>query len=376
MKLDEYVDALDPGEDAARLLSEPGAWENPAQRDLAPSKMSIIYRAVEGDRLYAHHPYLVRYKGEYWAMWSAGFKDEDRSGQIIRYSRSADGHDWAPAETLTEPTLARTGVATCIARGIFVNLGRLTALVYERDPKEADAVVSRSRLKRYFWNGIRWHFDRVILEDALNNYPPRPVGDRLFMTLRRNGRKMHTALSEDLFGDAWDVSILPGVPPEHPMSEPSWYVDPDGVVHLIFRDAGWGGLLFRSLSHDDGKTWTPPVKTDYPDATSKNFSQRLSNGLYYLINNPSQCPRPRVTAESRDPLGIAFSPTGWSFSHPRLLRAGAPARRFEGHSKDIGFSYPHALEHGDSLWVIYSTNKEDIEISQFELKDLCRGVML
>ena len=355
-------------------MSDPDAWKSPADCALIPSKTAAVYRAVEGDRLYSHHPYITQYKDEFWAIWSAGFKDEDRPGQIIRYSRSSDGHSWARSETLAEPACWENGLATCIARGIFVNQGRLTALVYERDPKENPDAASTNRLKRFFWSANGWEFDRVILEDALNNYPPRPIGSRLFMTLRRDRGKMYTALSDNLSGDTWKVSLLSGVTPEHPMSEPSWYLDPDGVVHLIFRDRGWSGFLFQSLSYDGGKTWTPPVRTNYPDATSKNFSQRLSNGLYYLINNPKQCPRPRVTAESRDPLGLSFSRDGWSFSYPRLLREGAPVRRFEGRAKDIGFSYPHALEHDDSLWVIYSTNKEDIEVSQFPLEGLCRDV--
>ena len=350
------------------------AWKSPADCALILSKTSVVYRAAEGDRLYAHHPYISRYEDEFWAMWSAGFKDEDRPGQIIRYSRSADGDNWTAPETLAEPSSSEKGLATCIARGIFLIRGLLTALVYERDPKDNPDTASTSRLKRYLWSGTDWELDSVILEDALNNYPPRPIGSRLFMTLRRDGGKMYTALSEDLSGDIWQVSLLPGVTPEHPMSEPSWYLDPDGIVHLIFRDKGWGGFLFRSLSRDGGKTWTQPVQTDYPDATSKNFSHRLSNGLYYLINNPKQSPRPRETAESRDPLGLSFSRDGWTFAHPRLLRAGAPARRFEGRAKDIGFSYPHALEHDKSLWVIYSINKEDIELSQFSLEDLCRDL--
>ena len=337
---------------------------------LIPSKTTSIFRAGEDDRLYAHHPYIARYEDEFWAMWSAGFEHEDRPGQMIRYTRSADGHRWTPFQTLTEPSLSETGLATCIARGIFVNRDRLTALVYERDPKGADDTAASNRLQRYFWESNGWEFDRVILEDALNNYPPRPIGDRLFMTLRRDRGKMHTALSVDLSGDHWEVSRLPGVTETHPMSEPSWYVDPQGGVHLIFRDGGRSGFLFRSLSDDGGKTWTEPVQTNYPDATSKNFSQRLGNGLYYLINNPQRGRRRRGTEASRDPLGISFSWDGWSFAHPRLLRMGAPERRFESYTKDIGFAYPHALEHGGSLWVIYSTNKEDIEISQFPLKDL------
>ena len=355
-------------------LSVPGAWRDPAESPLIPSKTTSIFRAGEDDRLYAHHPYIARYEDEFWAMWSAGFEHEDRPGQMIRYSRSADGHSWTQPQTLAEPALSETGLATSIARGIFVNRDRLTALVYERDPKGADDAAARNRLRRYFWRSNGWEFDRVILEDALNNYPPRPIGGRLFMTLRRDRGAMHTALSVDISGDHWKVSPLPGVTEAHPMSEPSWYVDPEGAVHLIFRDGGGSGFLFRSLSYDGGKRWTPPAQTNYPDATSKNFSQRLRNGLYFLINNPSRGRRCQGTEPSRDPLGISFSRDGWAFTHPRLLRLGAPQRRFESYTKDIGFAYPHAFEHSDSLWVIYSTNKEDIEISQFSLKDLCEDL--
>jgi hypothetical protein len=32
--------------------------------------------------------------------------------------------------------------------------------------------------------------------------------------------------------------------------------------------------------------------------------------------------------------------------------------------------YPHAIEHSGSLWAIYSTNKEDIEITELPLSTL------
>jgi len=119
----------------------------------------------------------------------------------------------------------------------------------------------------------------------------------------------------------------------------------------------------QSLSKNKGETWTVPVMTNYPDATSKNFTGRLSNGLYFLINNPNQ--------KSRDPLAISFSEDGWTFSKPRALRKQPPARRFSGRAKpDMSVQYPHAIENQDSLWVIYATNKEDIEISEFRLSDL------
>jgi hypothetical protein len=192
----------------------------------------------------------------------------------------------------------------------------------------------------------------------MNNYPPERLGDAWFMTCRDSYRKMYYARSPDMKN--WTVSPVPLTDPNDNLSEPSGYLGPDGVAHLLFRDQGRSGLLRHSVSRDLGVTWSPAVLTNYPDATSKNYTGRLSNGWYYLINNPDP--------KSRDPLAISFSRDGWTFSHPKLIRTRPPARRYAGAAKGSGsVQYPHAMEHNGSLWVIYSTNKEDIEITGFPI---------
>ena len=146
------------------------------------------------------------------------------------------------------------------------------------------------------------------------------------------------------------------------MEEPTWYSTDDGFVHMIARDNSHSGRLIRVLSEDGGTTWSTPVLTNYPDATSKNFTGRLSNGAYFLINNPSP--------ENRYPLAISFSHDGWTFSNSVAIRKDAPPIRFKAETSRKGFQSPHAIEYGGSLWVIYSTNKEDIEISEFKISDL------
>jgi predicted neuraminidase len=180
----------------------------------------------------------------------------------------------------------------------------------------------------------------------------------LFMTCRDSFAQMFTAQAGPA-EERWTVRKLPGEAPADRMSEPSWYVDPQGVAHLIFRDGRGSHFLYTSTSIDQGMTWSAPVRTNYPDATSKNIAGRLSNGWYYLINNPDPA--------RRDPLAISFSRDGWSFTSPMALRKCAPSRRYDGRSKNIGFQYPHVLERKGSLWVVYSTNKEDIEISECRL---------
>ena len=54
------------------------------------------------------------------------------------------------------------------------------------------------------------------------------------------------------------------------------------------------------------------------------------------------------------------------------MRYGAPARRYDGLHKDYGFAYPGAYVSRDrgSLVVVYSVNKEDIEMLELPLSEL------
>jgi predicted neuraminidase len=169
--------------------------------------------------------------------------------------------------------------------------------------------------------------------------------------------------TSDTFGPPWKRVQIDETPPFHRLDEPTIYEAADGTAHMVIRDGAHSGKLVRSVSRDGGRTWSKPVHTNYPDATSKNVTGRLSDGRYYLINNPDP--------KSRDPLAITLSPDGWVFGAPAVVRKDAPERRFEGRAKgNRSLQYPHALEHGKSLWVIYSTNKEDIDITEIKLSDL------
>jgi hypothetical protein len=348
------------------LLDIPATMEAPAELRLAPTRTSEVYRAAAGQWQFNLHSYIAWYNGKFWAMWSAGKVDEDSGQQRIHYATSSDGHKWSAPAVLVDDPDGPSGPALWIARGIFAQDGRLYALAaYGEGPRQVgDRRESwhNLRLVRFEWDGRAWLNRGTYVDNCMNNFPPRPFGDRLVMTCRDSFAVMHTAVSKDAAGNGWTVTKLPGEPPADRMSEPSWYVDPEGIGHMIFRDARGSKYLYQSLSRDQGRSWSAPVRTAYPDATSKNLTGRLSNGWYYLINNPDP--------KRRDPLAISFSRDGWSFSRPMALRKGAPALRFPGKSKGSGsFQYPHAIEHGGSLWVIYSTNKEDIEISEYKIHD-------
>lgn len=348
----------------ANLLKSGQALANPSELPSARSVTSSVYRAQAGQWQFNLHSYLTWYQGKFWAIWSSGKVNEDSGQQRIDYATSPDGHHWSTAGVLVN---SLPSPALWIARGVFIQHGYLYALAAYSDGHRRTGNRRESwhnlKLVRFRWDGASWQKLGTYLNNCMNNFPPRRFEGHLFMTCRDSYAVMHTAVSDTLSGTHWTVTRLPGKPPADRMSEPSWYIDPQGTGHLTFRDARRSKYLFQSISHDGGRTWSAPVCTNYPDATSKNFSGRLSNGWYYLINNPNQ--------KARDPLAISFSRDGWSFVHPLALRKDAPKLRYPGKHKGGkgSFQYPHAIEHGGSLWVIYSTNKEDIDISEYKLRD-------
>ncbi len=359
----------------AQLLKNSKAFDDIANLPLIPSKTSTIYRAKKGEWQFNLHSYLIRYDGKFWAMWSSGTVNEADRGNVIRYATSIDGHTWTKSGIITQAPQAEDGLpGYIVARGLFTKNGKLNALVAFMDYNIGSHDIYKKgwknlRLMRFEWEGKKWNNCGVFLDDCMNNYPHRPIKNKLFMT-RRDGksRKVYTVLSDSLKGENWTSTPLPGKPPADRMGEPSWFIGTDGVVHIIFRDMRREGFLYHSFSRDDGKTFSEPLKTNYPDTPGKNFCGKLSSGEYFLISNPGP---------TRDPLAITFSRNGWTFEKPAALRNKAPELRYEGNAKKSRtFQYPHAIEHAGLLWVIYATNKEDIEVSEFSLTDLQKAAKL
>jgi len=65
-----------------------------------------------------------------------------------------------------------------------------------------------------------------------------------------------------------------------------------------------------------------------------------------------------------------LSKDGLNFDRMVVLRFLAPDQRYQGRSKSVGNGYPHSAIVDDNLWVIYSVNKEDIEIARIALSKL------
>jgi hypothetical protein len=143
-----------------------------------------------------------------------------------------------------------------------------------------------------------------------------------------------------------------------------------GSIHartLREEEASKARRNYASFSFDDGKTWTTPTRTNFPDACARTNSGRLPDGQIYVINNVLPLSSKKG---GRSLLAISLSRDGLTFDRMAVIRFAAPAPRYEGRSKSIGYAYPHSVVVGDHLCVIYSVNKEDIEIARIALSPL------
>ena len=176
--------------DPSILLADDSAFENPMEIPEAPGSHYPVYRAAVGKRRFNLHSYLCRFEESFWACWSSGWEDEEGPGQCVVYSRSKDCRSWSPPDTLAEPHSNKDGSpGVCISRGIFVLDGRLTALVAMLDRLIPGRGWEGLRLHRYVWDGSAWESTGVLIDNAINNYPPRRVQNRLFMTVRVSMRE-------------------------------------------------------------------------------------------------------------------------------------------------------------------------------------------
>jgi predicted neuraminidase len=121
-----------------------------------------------------------------------------------------------------------------------------------------------------------------------------------------------------------------------------------------------GGLVF--ISNDFGRTWRGPFRHNLPAEDSKPFALQLSTGQRCLLWN-----YPKSRESYRQLLAIAVSRPG-----EQTLAAMWKLR--DGHSDTLQagpeWSYPCAVEHKGSLYVIYTSEKKHSVMTIIPLESL------
>lgn len=319
-------------------------------------------RAVGGVN---QHNYLVFHEGRFWVMWSDGPGVEDRVGQRVKYATSPDGLTWSEPDFIT-PEPPESGPDSpfygtrdsrgfrWISRGFWPRQGELLALAALDEAAGFFGPSLELRAFRFDPSSRSWKAAGLVFDDAINNFPPKRLPGGEWMMSRRPHDYKEVGVQFLVGGvegiDQWESFPVLGSSSELAAEEPLWWALPDDNLMALFRDNRRSGYLYRSFSIDEGRSWSRPVRTNFPDATSKLHGLRLSDGRYVLVSNAN----PR----RRDPLVLSMSDDGIVFTRMGYLVGG---RRVD---------YPYVMEHDGHLLVAFAGGKQTVEILKIRLADL------
>ena len=162
----------------------------------------------------------------------------------------------------------------------------------------------------------------------------------------------------------------PLIPLDKPYKAFCGYTLPDGRKVALWKHA------VTSLSADGGNTWrlvTVPESgrlgcdraPGFVTSNAKIWGQRLSDGTYATVYNPS---------EYRWPLAVSLSADGLDYTTLSLVNGEVTPLRHGGQYKSYGPQYTRGIEapaetvgeaeDEPSFWVTYSNNKEDMWVSR------------
>ncbi|TWT34666.1 golvesin C-terminal-like domain-containing protein [Blastopirellula retiformator] len=357
------------GEESTVMLQGDWVPENPHDIDFdrlpkIPSQHAVVsdVRAKHGVN---QHNYLTYFDGRYWAMWSDGPEVEDRVGQRVAYATSKDGLMWSEPQYMTpvppnsgeDSPLYNTRSAEgfrWISRGFWQRDGQLLALC---SLDEGAGFFGKSlELRAFRWDEPQqqWIDHALVHKNAINNFPPKKIPTGEWMMSRRtydysrHGVEFLTGGVDAI--DKWESFPVLGSSQELAAEEPYWWVLPDGRLTALFRDNWQRGYLYRSFSSDNGRTWSRPLQTDFPDARSKFSGVRLADGRYVLVSNPHP--------KRRDPLALSISDDGVVFTKMGYL----VGRRH--------VDYPHVIEQDGHVLVAFAGGKRTVEVLKIRLEDI------
>lgn len=347
-------------------------WNGTAigQWDIFPDIPVSSVPVYRGNELYAysHHPAICKFKDHYIVSWSNGFRHEDHFGQQIHYSLSRDGEQWEPYRVLA-PTAYDERDTTGVVRnnaGMAVCGNKLYAYAGVCASDSNTGMGPDPRQTKQMWldvygteDLVHWEHHERIADDIYLFEAPRLTRQGDFMCC---GFDIHDW--EQGLVLLWERGRKPnekplriklpksaaGIVPE----QGTWYQDDKGILWMYLRDGSVSLRLALSRSEDGGRTWTEPLRTDFPNTYSRAYAGRLSDGRFYIAGNNYD------HYLDRSHLLIGLSDGGDLFDRMRILRSEPTTRRMDGYHKENGYHYPNCIADNGRLLIACSENKEDI----------------
>jgi len=366
-----------------------------------PVNTAEIYRACD-DYWYSHLPFVTVFKDQMIVMWAVNKLHEEENGKDILISYSDDFLHWTkPVKFPVDDSYRRNGLIH--PGGFYVNGEELNLYfgysewLNEEETEEERKELSYKNTKMYC----------ITTKDCRHFSEPIDMGIDVKMVMPPRMTSAGKMIGAGQFTFPWSeekdgihgfkkAGYLPDeVYENYPDNGQTFYEVGKFAgleVHLLeafLMDYGDGRLKMLLRSRDnrnfvqlenelythevgdnlyatdstDGVHWSPVYRTDFTDNDSKLNAGRLSDGRFYIVNNPDRL-------GLRLPLVLSLSCDGENFDKHYIIREDFNNIRKMGRWKQYGCAYPYTIEHDGWLYIIYSVCKEDIHISRISLKDL------
>ncbi|MFA6244571.1 MAG: sialidase family protein, partial [Candidatus Hydrogenedentales bacterium] len=323
--------------------------------------VDIVVHRMDDDFRFLHDNAIVWHGNTLFAGWYNCPTGEIQESSCIRSRRSLDaGKSWTNVEVIA---------ADYEAKGVYYvpvtflsNHGQLLAYVSNMVGHD---LVTRCEVFMLDKRKNQWNSKGYIAGPFLPNCPPLLMADGNFIMAGRMAAEpgatpetpaVAISRGEDL-RERWDVvPMMAGRSrPYTDFPESTVWLDGPNVTAVVR-----GKLTFTSS--DFGRSWRGPFRHNLPAEDSKPFALYLSTGQRCLLWNYPQAP-----GTIRRLLTLAVSRPG-----EKTLVAMWKIRDGYLDSLQVGpeWSYPCAVEHEGSLYVIYTSEKRHSVMTTIPLKSL------
>jgi len=328
---------------------------------------------------YNHQPMMAYWNGKFYIQYLSGEVGEHIPPSQTFLQTSTDGYTWSNPQVLFPLYKVPDGYTKPDYKGVAKNLtaimhqrvgfyvsksGRLLTMAFygvaldkKDDPNDGNGIgrVVREIKKDGSYGPIYFiHYNHAFNEKN-TDYP--------FFTKSKDKnfvKSCQEILNNPLYMMQWVEESDRGdkiIPLNKEYKAFNYYHLPDGKVACLWKFA------LTSISEDEGKTWDLNVQRakGFVTSNAKIWGQRLSDGSYATVYNPS---------EFRWPLAISTSVDGLNYTTLNLVHGEITRMRYGGNYKSYGPQYTRGIQEGNgtppdkNMWVIYSVNKEDMWVSR------------
>ena len=331
------------------------------------AKDVMVHRAGADGYNFLHDSAIVEHNGMLLAAWYNCPQGEMAGQSLIRGRRSHDGgRAWSQVEVIASDRKQQGILYVPVA--FLSHRGTLYAFV--TNMKSGPDLVHDCEAFVFDEPSNSWTSRGFIAGPFLPNCAPQRMPDGNFLMAgrmtERPGQKPTipaVAISggENLTAPWSVVRLLPANARADtrrmPFPETTVIVESREITALVRRDGANSRAFF---SRDCGRTWSPPCEHNFPMEGAKIYAGLLSTGQRYVLCNFPGGPR-------RNLLVIAVSRPGKAaLSKMWKLRDG-PSQELRAGPE---WSYPCAIEFGEKLYVVYTSEKHHCALTAIPVKSL------